>query len=328
MVSYYIRYKNFCKWPKHGFPICLLFWCSNIVVFSVRIFCNSIVGHECFFKLLCYGTCIRRLTMCLSDTSSIAQHLKKHSCPTTELEKILTENTTILEYQNNKQKLHILEALHIRNIQPKLNRINLETSANVLKCLKLLTLFIETNSKSKRYTIQQYTRSSSYKVAMYVQKLHPFFYTSSPDDGPKSARSTWEITNYRRFINQYQPNIIRSIQQFDKINKKICRQKMSIIFNQICINAEMLPIYIYIYIYIYMTTWKIFVKKCLFFYRTCFAILPCIFNGKYERNICFYVMLLVKNDTHYAPGLHRNTDKHYFDLKGERLLNMPNKKNH
>ena len=55
--------------------------------------------------------------------------------PTTELQKILTENTTILEYQNNKQKLQILEALHIRNIQPKLNRINFQTSANVLKCL-------------------------------------------------------------------------------------------------------------------------------------------------------------------------------------------------
>ena len=34
-----------------------------------------------------------------------------------------------------KQKLQILEALHIRNMQPKLNRINFKTSANVLKCL-------------------------------------------------------------------------------------------------------------------------------------------------------------------------------------------------
>ena len=73
--------------------------------------------------------------MHLFDTSSIAQHLKKHSCPTTELQKILTENTTILEQQNNKQKLEILKALHIRNIQPKLNRIKFETSANVLKWL-------------------------------------------------------------------------------------------------------------------------------------------------------------------------------------------------
>ena len=48
--------------------------------------------------------------MPFSDTSSIAQHLKKHSCPTTELQKILTENT-IFEQQNNGQKLQILEAL-------------------------------------------------------------------------------------------------------------------------------------------------------------------------------------------------------------------------
>ena len=157
-------------------------------------------------------TLSKRLTMHLSDTSSIAQHLKKHSSPTTELRKILTENT--IEHQNNKQKQQILEALHIRNIQHKLNRINSETSANVLKCLYLLTLFIETNSKSKRYTIQQYKRSSSYKVVMYIQKLHHFCNTTSPDDGPKLGRKYLVIlTNYGRFINQFPPNIIRSIRK-------------------------------------------------------------------------------------------------------------------
>ena len=43
--------------------------------------------------------------------------------------------TTILEQQNNKQELQILEAQRISNIQPKLNRINFETSVNVLKRL-------------------------------------------------------------------------------------------------------------------------------------------------------------------------------------------------
>ena len=56
------------------------------------------------------------------------------------------------------------------------------------------------------------------------------------------TESTWEITNYGRFINQFPSNIIRSIRQFERINKKICKQKMSIMFNQICINEEMLPI--------------------------------------------------------------------------------------
>ena len=41
---------------------------------------------------------------------------KKPSCPTTQPRKILTDNTTISEHQNNKQKLQILEALHIRNM--------------------------------------------------------------------------------------------------------------------------------------------------------------------------------------------------------------------
>ena len=73
--------------------------------------------------------------MHLSDTNSIAQHLKKHSCTITQLRKILTDNTIILEHQNNKQKLQILEALHIRNMQPALNRNHFQTSANELKCL-------------------------------------------------------------------------------------------------------------------------------------------------------------------------------------------------
>ena len=47
------------------------------------------------------------------------------------------------------------------------------------------------------------------------------------------------------------PNTIKVIREFERIQKKICRHKMSIMFNEICINEEMLPIYIYIYIYIY-----------------------------------------------------------------------------
>ena len=38
-------------------------------------------------------------------------------------------------YRIRGEKLQILEALHIRNMQPTLNRINFQTSANVLKCL-------------------------------------------------------------------------------------------------------------------------------------------------------------------------------------------------
>ena len=57
------------------------------------------------------------------------------------------------------------------------------------------------------------------------------------------AESTWEIDNYGKYINQFPPNTIKSIRQYERINKKICRQKMSIMFNEICI-------YIYIIIII------------------------------------------------------------------------------
>ena len=56
------------------------------------------------------------------------------------------------------------------------------------------------------------------------------------------AKSIWDIYNYGKYINQFPPNTIKSIQQYERINKKICRQKISIMFNQICL-------YIYIYIY-------------------------------------------------------------------------------
>ena len=67
------------------------------------------------------------------------------------------------------------------------------------------------------------------------------------------AESTRDTYNYGQYINQFPPNTIKVIQEFERIQKKICRHKMSIMFNEICINEEMLPKYIYIYIYIYMT---------------------------------------------------------------------------
>ena len=64
------------------------------------------------------------------------------------------------------------------------------------------------------------------------------------------TESTWNIYNYGKYINQFPPNTIKAIRQYERINKRICRQKMSNMFNEICINEEMVPIYIYIYIYI------------------------------------------------------------------------------
>ena len=155
---YKVRIKGKVEQSRKGVAPSPTHWCSSYRKGNLVIRNNSspsvgvLQKTNVIYKFKCpLGDCIsdnnniyvgltsttlsRRLTMHLSDTSSIAQHLKKHSCPTAQLRKILTDNTTILEHQNNKQKLQILEALHIRNLQPTLNRINFQTSANVLKCL-------------------------------------------------------------------------------------------------------------------------------------------------------------------------------------------------
>ena len=64
------------------------------------------------------------------------------------------------------------------------------------------------------------------------------------------AESTRDTYNYGQYIIQFPPNTIKVIREFERIQKKICRHKMSIMFNEICINEEMLPMYIYIYIYV------------------------------------------------------------------------------
>ena len=66
------------------------------------------------------------------------------------------------------------------------------------------------------------------------------------------AESTRDTCNYGQYINQFPQNTIKAIQEFERIQKKICRHKMSIMFNEICINEEMLPKYTYIYMYIYI----------------------------------------------------------------------------
>ena len=64
------------------------------------------------------------------------------------------------------------------------------------------------------------------------------------------AESTRDTYNYGQYLNQFPPNTIKVILEFEWIQKKICRHKMSIMFNKIFINEEMLPKYTYIYIYV------------------------------------------------------------------------------
>ena len=81
------------------------------------------------------------------------------------------------------------------------------------------------------------------------------------------TESTWEINNYGKYINQFPLNTLKSIRQNERINKKIYRQKMSIIFNENCINEDILPIYTYIYIHIYI------------YKRVCVCVCVCVYLG-------------------------------------------------
>ena len=58
------------------------------------------------------------------------------------------------------------------------------------------------------------------------------------------AESTRDIYNYGKYINEFPPNTIKATRQYERIKKKICRQKMSITFNEISINEEMMPIHL------------------------------------------------------------------------------------
>ena len=55
------------------------------------------------------------------------------------------------------------------------------------------------------------------------------------------AKCTREPIKYGKFINEFHQDIITSTQQYEWMNTNICRQKMSIWFNQICLNADILP---------------------------------------------------------------------------------------
>ena len=61
------------------------------------------------------------------------------------------------------------------------------------------------------------------------------------------AESTRDIYSYGKYINQFPSKTIKATRQYERIQiqKKICRLKMSIMFNEICINEEIMPKYTY-----------------------------------------------------------------------------------
>ena len=55
----------------------------------------------------------------------------------------------------------------------------------------------------------------------------------------RRAESTRDTYNYGQYLNQFPPNTIKVIPEFERIQKKICRHKMSIMFNEICISKRL-----------------------------------------------------------------------------------------
>ena len=71
------------------------------------------------------------------------------------------------------------------------------------------------------------------------------YFLLDPFEFPYYFYRIQDTYKYGQYINQFPPNTIKVIREFEWIQKKIYRHKMSLLFNEICI-------YIYIYIYIYM----------------------------------------------------------------------------
>ena len=81
-------------------------------------------------------TLSRRLTCHLYPQSSIHQPLTQPHCPPpSNMRTILNDNTNILHHSFHTQKLHILEALYIKKLQPSINKIAFESGVGILTCV-------------------------------------------------------------------------------------------------------------------------------------------------------------------------------------------------
>ena len=146
---------------------------------------------------------------------------------------------------------------------------------------------------------------------MYIYILYITFVTDSPLMMAQSrAESTRDTYNYGQYLNQFPPNTIKVIREFERIQKRICRPKMSIMFNEICINEEMLPKYTYIlyiysytliytyYIYIYTNIYTyiyIYISVYVYIIYICIYICVCVYiYYKYlYTNIYIYIYMCV-----------------------------------
>ena len=58
-----------------------------------------------------------------------------------------------------------------------------------------------------------------------MKRTHHFCNIHTPDDDRRLGRKTREIISYGKFINPFSPDIIKSIRQLERINKKYVDKK-------------------------------------------------------------------------------------------------------
>ena len=98
----------------------------------------------------------------------------------------------------------------------------------------------------------------TYKVVINMQRLHRFVINTPLMMAEDRPESTTIPVCYGSFLNQFLPDAIKSMRQLEKTYTKICRQKMSTLFNEI--------IYIYIYIYIFEVVIYLHIESSGFFH--------------------------------------------------------------
>ena len=58
--------------------------------------------------------------------------------------------------------------------------------------------------------------------------------------------------NFDKFIHQFQPETETLIIKLERILIKLYRQNVSLLFNETCLNEQLLPNYTHIYLFIYL----------------------------------------------------------------------------
>ena len=194
-----------------GHPMRLELTRVGLLVELANHYTTCVVGHECFFK--CWATeCNLSLHVITSVFQSAVIYIYIY----------IYIYTYIYIYIYTYFKLHDLAAhkyLEYRRDLVK-RQITLCSSAFKKHSCPITQLF---SPKNKSYIT--------------------FVIDPSLMMAQSRTESTRDTYNYREYMNQFPPNTIKVIREFERIQKKICRHKISIMFNEICI---------YIYIYIYM----------------------------------------------------------------------------